>query len=163
MPTHRSDRKIDEIDHNLLGLIMVGLSNREISKKVKIPLSTIQRRTRLLFGMGIIRRRYELDYQKLGYKKGYLHIYLSDGDVYSITEHLRHLDNILSVSIHIGNSDVVAEYVCKETSELLALIANVKHLDAVDRVVWSEEVTSMPAQKPPLPIFDKPLLIKKKT
>jgi hypothetical protein len=69
----------------------------------------------------------------------------------------------LSVSIHIGNSDVVAEYVCKETSELLALIANVKHLDAVDRVVWSEEVTSMPAQKPPLPIFDKPLLIKKKT
>jgi hypothetical protein len=92
-----------------------------------------------------------IDYKKLGYKKGLLHVYLKDGKVYEVAERLRNIDHVLSVSIHIGNSDVVAEYATQDSNDLLSLMAEVKHMPTVERVVWSEEVTSAAAAKPLLP------------
>jgi DNA-binding Lrp family transcriptional regulator len=129
-------------------------SNADIAAELQKPLSTIQRRTRQLVSSGIITQRYRLDYKKLGYKKGFLHVYLKDGKIYEVAEKLRNLDHVLSVSVHIGNSDVVAEYATSESNDLLGLMAEVKHMPTVDRVVWSEEVTFAEANKPILPTLD---------
>jgi DNA-binding Lrp family transcriptional regulator len=132
-----------------------GFSNADIADEIKKPLSTIQRRSRRLITSGLIEMKYRIDYKKLGYKKGFLHVYLKDGKIYEVAERLRNIDHVLSVSIHIGNSDVVAEYVTLDSSDLLTLMAAVKHMPTVDRVVWSEEVTYAEAAKPILPGLDK--------
>lgn len=154
MPT-RQRSKVDELDLKIMKLMLSELSNADIAAELKKPLSTIQRRTRQLISSGVITQRYRLDYKKLGYKKGFLHVYLRDGKIYEVAEKLRTFDHVLSVSIHIGNSDVVAEYATGDSNDLLELMAEVKHMPTVDRVVWSEEVTFTEALKPIMPTLDR--------
>jgi DNA-binding Lrp family transcriptional regulator len=147
----RIDR-LDDIDLKIASLLLSGKSNSQMAALLKKPVSTIQRRSRRLLQSGIIEIKYELNYKRFGYKKGFLHIYLTNGDIYESAEKVRNLDHILSVSIHIGNSDVVAEYVCKDSGQLLELMAKIKKLPTVEKVVWSEEVSNMasPTLIPPL-------------
>ncbi len=56
-----------------------GRNNKEISSQLSIPLSTIQRRVRTLLTKGIVTPRVQLNYEKLGFKTGLLHIYLKNG------------------------------------------------------------------------------------
>jgi hypothetical protein len=51
---------------------------------------------------------------------------------------------ILSSSVHVGNSDVVGEFVYEDSDQLVDTISNKKHLDGVSKVLWSEEVSSVP-------------------
>ena len=125
--------------------MVAGYSNRAISDKVKKPLSTVQRKTRKLLESGLIKRKYELNYRKLGYKIGLLHIYLDDGNAQELAEKIHSIDDVLSVSMHIGNSDIVAEYACKDTVGLMDLMANVKKLPGIRNIVWSEEVYTVAA------------------
>ena len=139
--------RLDALDMKLLELLLSGNSNSQIAVKLKKPLSTIQRRTRRLLQAGFVDITYELNYKKFGYKKGLLHVYLRDGNASEIGQQIMQIDNILKVTIHIGNSDVVAEYACVDAQQLLTLMAKVKELDGVEKVVWSEEVYSLPATK----------------
>ena len=50
------------------------------------------------------------------------------------------MDGILSVSLHVGNSDVISEFVYDSSKELLDIIAAIKQIAGADRVMWSEEV-----------------------
>ena len=54
------------------------------------------------------------------------------------------MDGILSSSVPVGNSEIVGEFVYKDSDELVDTISNLKHLDGVSRVLWSEEVFSVP-------------------
>jgi len=120
--------------------MLEGYSNQVIANKIKKPLSTVQRRTRRLLESGLIKHRYELDYQKLGYKKGLLHIYLNYGNPQELAEKMLSIKNILSTSIHIGNSDEVAEYACIDGNDFLEIMGEVKKLPGIKNVIWSEEV-----------------------
>ena len=124
-------------------MLLSGASNKAISTKLKIPVSTVQRRTRLLFERGIVMKSYELNYPLLGLRKGILHVYLNDGNSTEAAEQVSRIPGIVSTSIHIGNSDIVATFVFRQTQELLEICTQCKKLDAVDRVVWSEEVESI--------------------
>lgn len=44
---------LDKIDYNIILLLIPGLENKEISKELGIPLSTIQRRTRNIIKNGL--------------------------------------------------------------------------------------------------------------
>ena len=68
---------IDIIDKKIIELLLANHDNSFISQKLGIPLSTIQRRTRKLFEKEIISMKTELNYEKLGYKRGLLHGELS--------------------------------------------------------------------------------------
>ena len=152
MPTSRNDR-LDELNIRILRLMVQGFSNSDIAAELKKPMSTIQRRTRRLVDGGFISMHYRIDYKKFGYKKGFVHIYLSNGNIYDVAEKVRHYENVLSVSIHIGNSDVVAEYATKEVNNLVTLMAEIKSLPSIAKVVWSEEVTFADGAMPLLPEF----------
>lgn len=54
------------------------------------------------------------------------------------------MDGILSVSIHVGNSDLVGDFIYQDSEQLVDTISNLKHMDVVDRVLWSEEVYTVP-------------------
>lgn len=53
------------------------------------------------------------------------------------------LQGVVSASAHLGNSDIVLEFVFEDSGEVLKLISTVKHLNGVQKVVWSEEVYTL--------------------
>ena len=57
------------------------------------------------------------------------------------------MEGILSVTLHVGNSDVVAEFVYDNSEYLVDIIALIKQIQGVDRVQWSEEVYTVPTHK----------------
>lgn len=139
--------RIDKLDVKIIELLISGRDNKYISLKTRIPLSTVQRRTRKLFEKELLNTKIELNYEKLGYKRGFLHVYLFDGDVNRIGERLASKPGILSVAVHIGNSDLVALFIYKDSKQLLDIISDTKTIEGVDRVLWSEEVYFIPVKE----------------
>jgi Lrp/AsnC family transcriptional regulator for asnA, asnC and gidA len=134
---------LDERDREILRLLISNTSNRAIATKLKIPMSTVQRRTRRLFEKGIVRMKYELNHKKLGFRKGLLHVYLKDGNLQGIAEEISKIRGMESTSIHIGNSDIVGLFIFSEASHLLDIMSECKKIEGVDRVLWSEEVMNI--------------------
>jgi Lrp/AsnC family transcriptional regulator, regulator for asnA, asnC and gidA len=135
--------RLDTIDLKLMDLLMSGYTARQSAQKLGKPVSTIQRRARLLVERGALKPTYELGYSKLGIKKGFLHVYMEDGNVSDTADNILKRDGMFSVGVHLGNSDIVGFFVFRDSREVLDLIAWAKDLDGVDKVVWSEEVYSM--------------------
>ena len=141
---------IDRIDNEIIGLLLTGKNNKEISKQIRIPLSTIQRRVRNLIARDLVTFNSEINYHKFGFKLGMLHIYLEDGNFERIADKLKELDGIVSVEVHIGNSDLIANVVYKHSIELLELIAKVKSFEKIDKIVWSEMIYKVSSKKVPI-------------
>lgn len=135
--------RIDKLDVQIIELLIAGRDNKQISEVLKIPLSTIQRRVRNIMLSGIVTKRIQPNFKRLGIKKGLIHIYLSNGDIKQSTSKVAKMDGFLSASVHVGNSDIVGEFVYEDSEQLLDAISNIKHLDGVNRVLWSEEVFSV--------------------
>ena len=141
------DKKNDSIDMKIIELMVDGQNNKQISSQLSIPLSTIQRRVRTLLTKEIITPSVKLNYEKLGFKTGLLHIYLKNGDIDETAKKVYELDGITSFEIHIGNSDILANIVYKEGKELLNIITAIKKLESVERIVWSERIYQSPSKE----------------
>src|SRR5687767_13330437 len=76
-----------------------------------------------------------------------LHIYLRDGNLKQRAETISKLDGVLSVSIHVGNSDIVAEFVYDNSECLVDIISEIKHMQGIEKVNWSEEIYKVPPSK----------------
>jgi hypothetical protein len=72
------------------------------------------------------------------------HIYLKDGDVVQLSNRLAKIHGIRSVSVHIGNSDIVSTFLYKESSDVLEAAPTIRHMEGVAKVGWSEEVHNVP-------------------
>ena len=139
--------KFDKVDFKIITLLILGYHNKKISSTLKIPLSTIQRRTRIIFLSKIINQEYIPNFKILGIKKGILHIYLRDGSLKQRADTISKLDGILSVSIHVGNSDIIAEFVYDNSECLVDILSKIKHMQDIDKVLWSEEIYTVPTAK----------------
>lgn len=138
--TEKTVEKIDELDFRIISLLVVGFDNKGISDKLDVPLSTIQRRVRHIVLSKLVLAQYMPNYKLLGIKKGLLHIFVKSGHLKHFAEKASHLKGVLSASVHIGNSDVVAEFIYEDSEDLVEFISLVKQLENVDKVLWSEEV-----------------------
>lgn len=136
---------IDHVDSKIIQLVLSNQENLQISRQLAIPLSTIQRRIRKLFEKEILRKKVELNYEGIGYKRGMLHIYLDKGLLNGIGKIVASKPGILSVSVHVGNSDLVAVFIYKNSTELLEIIRNIKEIEGIEKVLWSEEVYTISA------------------
>ena len=139
--------RVDKLDVRIIELLIAGRNNKYIAVKTNTPLSTVQRRARKLFERELLNTKVELNYEKLGYKRGFLHVYLSDGGLQEVGEALASRPGILSVAVHIGNSDLVALFIYKGSKQLLDTISETKRIQHVDRVLWSEEVYFIPVKE----------------
>jgi DNA-binding Lrp family transcriptional regulator len=135
---------LDDTDFKIISLLVTNHDNKKISEDLKIPLSTIQRRVRNIMLSGIVNTRVEPNFKRLGIKKGLLHVYLSNGNIKRSTSEVAKMDGVLSASVHVGNSDIVSEFVYEDSEQLVDTISKIKHMDGVDRVLWSEEVYEVP-------------------
>jgi hypothetical protein len=125
----------------------MGKNNKEICTELAVPLSTIQRRTRAIFEKEMLISKVELNYKKFGINKGLVHLYLADGEATVIAKKLVEVPGIISVSIHIGNSDVVAEMIYRDSIDILNMLSLIKRVKGVQKVVWSEEIHRISATK----------------
>jgi DNA-binding Lrp family transcriptional regulator len=137
---------VDDLDLKLLDLLQRGFNNKQMAKATENPLSTIQRRTRLLFQRGLARSRIEQDYTKLGYKKGFLCIQLRGGRIESTVDNLTKINGITSISASIGSFEMMCSIVYIDTMQLWNIISSVQELDNVQEVLWSEEVYCFTAE-----------------
>jgi DNA-binding Lrp family transcriptional regulator len=140
MPLKINESTMDGLDIAILNLMLSDRDSKSIAEELEKPPSMVQRRIRHLVVHGLVKNATELNYAKLGFKKGFLHVYLQDGNIRSTAKQLLDFDGILEVAIHIGNSDLIGEFVFTESRQVLDLITNAKKMDGVERVVWSEEV-----------------------
>jgi DNA-binding Lrp family transcriptional regulator len=136
--------KVDEKDIKIISSLLSGYDNQQISSEFKIPLSTIQRRARIILQSGLLKHYFRPDYKRLGLKKGMIHVYLRDGDMKSNAEKISGMEGITSVSIHIGNSDIVADFVYRDSEQIIDIVSSIKRLEGVEKAVWSEEVYAFP-------------------
>lgn len=140
------DKKIDGTDIKIIELMVSNKNNKEISKALKIPLSTVQRRVRDLVSAGYIISKLEINHQMFGFKTGLVHVYLDDGHIEELAKKIHNLNQISSVEIHIGNSDILGQVIYKEGIELLNLISAIKKMEGVDKIVWSERIYQSPSK-----------------
>jgi DNA-binding Lrp family transcriptional regulator len=134
---------IDNLDQKLLELVLKGFQNKHIAIEVKTPLSTIQRRIRKIFQNQYIIRKNELNYNKLGLRKGYLHISLKGNNSHTVAQKLASISGITSIAELTGSFDILCTCIFKNTDELFSLIENIKTIERIDKVAWSEEVRSV--------------------
>jgi Lrp/AsnC family transcriptional regulator for asnA, asnC and gidA len=120
--------------------MVLGLANKELAANLKTPLSTIQRRTRNLIKNGTILTKAEVNFEKMGIKSGMIHIYLRDGNVDQLAHKISTFNTISSIEVHIGNSDLIANVGYRDNKQLLQTISDIKHIEGVDRIVWSEKI-----------------------
>ena len=62
---------LGKTDFRRVSLLAIGYDNKKISSTLKIPLSTIQRRTRLILQSEIVTQEYQTNFKMLGIKKDY--------------------------------------------------------------------------------------------
>lgn len=136
-------RSLDETDSKIIKLLILKKTNKEISRGLDIPLSTVQRRTRNILQSGIVTVKILPDYKQMGFKKGLLHIYLNNGHIRQAALKFSEMPGILSSSIHVGNSDIVCDFIYTNNEQLIDTISNLKLLHEVKNVSWSEQVYSI--------------------
>jgi Lrp/AsnC family transcriptional regulator, regulator for asnA, asnC and gidA len=135
---------LDDSDLRIIKLLVASHNNQQIANETKIPLSTIQRKTRMMFEKEYVISRNEINYKKLGFRRGLIHIYLNHGDLKQIATRVTKMDSVQTVSMHAGNSDIIGVFLYNKTEQVLGLIDEVKKMEGVDSVVWSEEVYTFP-------------------
>ena len=143
---NRLDRNIDEIDIKIIDLMLLKKNNKEISKDLHMPLSTVQRRVRNLVSAGYVILSPQINYQKFGFKTGLVHVYLRRGNIDEIANKIQNQKQVSSVEIHLGNSDILGNVIYKESKELLDLISAIKKMEGVERIVWSERIYQSPSK-----------------
>lgn len=146
---HVATIRPDAIDNRIIELLFDGKNNKDISKKIDVPLSTVQRRVRKLQFNGIMTTQIQLDYRLLGFRTGLIHIFVKIGDIHETAQRILNLDKVSSVEIHIGCSDILAHVIYEENIDLLNLITKIKNIRGVERTLWSERIYQS-SQKYPL-------------
>ena len=134
---------IDDLDLKLLDLLARGSDKKQVSAIVNVPLSTIQRRVRKLFEKELVHSRIELNYSKMGFRKGLIDVNLSRCCIDKIGQQIADKKGISGVSVHIGSSDLVCTCICQSTNDLMLLLTDIRSIEGVDRATWSEEVYSI--------------------
>jgi DNA-binding Lrp family transcriptional regulator len=99
---------LDSIDENIISELIkdANIGTSHLSRKFKVPLSTIQRRKRTLEN-SILNKKYEINHNELGWRAGDLIILVENGKTTEAMEHIlkNHGDNnVISVSTKITPS-----------------------------------------------------------
>jgi DNA-binding Lrp family transcriptional regulator len=118
------------------------IKSSEIAKKLKIPLSTIQRR-RARIEKSILKKIYKMDLTLLGYRTAQIFVDVQGGKAKEVGEELlkKYDRNVVNASTRINSSNnLCLEIVYNGSEELHYLLEEIKSIPLVGKVDWSEQV-----------------------
>ena len=126
------------------------ISSHELSVKLSVPVSTVQRRRKRLEESYLI-KHYSLDPMKFGYRKIDLLIYTEGGETISIGRELLDREEVTYAARTIGEHtiDLRVEVFVKDNAVLLDLLEHVKAMKGVRDVVWTEVIQIIGRKNPP--------------
>jgi DNA-binding Lrp family transcriptional regulator len=157
--------KLDKKDLIILNEMLANpdVTSLNISKKLKLPLSTVQRRRTAIERSSIVRKSYELDAKQFGWRTADILITVEKGDCVEIANRLLTEDigvgltsdiskvinkddnispgpRVIESSLRIGDPvvNVVARVIYKSSDELFHIIQEIKKMPSIARVEWSE-------------------------
>ena len=147
-------RKLSLLDKKILKVLLhpsKRISSHALAAKLGIPRTTIQRRRNYL-EKHFLEFAYSLKLKDLGYRRVDLLIYTGGGSTSEIASKLLEREEVVYVGKSIGEHtiDLRAEVIIKDNSQLLDLMEEVKAMQSVRDVVWSEIVTIV-GQKSSIP------------
>jgi DNA-binding Lrp family transcriptional regulator len=118
------------------------ISSTNISKKHKAPLSTVQRRRRILENT-ILTRRYEIDLRKQGFRIGEITVIPQNASGQAIVNGIfsKYSNHILSVTVKIDSAVILAVLAYfKTTAEIHDIMIGIQSLPGVQQVKFAETV-----------------------
>jgi DNA-binding Lrp family transcriptional regulator len=118
------------------------ISSTDISKRLKAPLSTVQRRRRYLENT-ILTRRYEIDLKKQGFRIGELTVVAGNGASKEIISGIFSMypNYILSITVKIDGAVMFGVLVYfKTTTEIHDMMMGIQSLPGVKHVKFAETV-----------------------
>ncbi len=153
-PSHRNYEEridfqldLDKTDQQLIKLLLEGHSSKRIALQAKSPLSTIQRRIRRIFENEYVIKRNEMNHRKLGLRKVYLLITLKGDFSGPIAQKISKIRGITFVSLVTGGIDIFCICIFKDTDNLFKIIENIRAIERIDKVTWSEEFSTLPIRE----------------
>jgi len=146
----RNNFKIDSLDYEIIRLLVTNrkYSSREIADILGKPLSTTQRRVRLLLERGLVNYEYGIEFDRLGLRVGSLHMVYENGDLEAGARQIQQIPGVLSVCGYIGHLDLSARFVYRNSKDILEFMSAVKSIPSIKKSEWSEEVISLPGLNP---------------
>lgn len=132
------DKKILEYFFSSYG----NLTSMMLSKKLGVPLSTIQRRRKRLEEC-LVEAGYTPKLDKLGWRTATLSVSAAGTDVAQLGRNiLERSEMVLSATRTIGESkvDLVLEIIFRTNSDLMSLIEQIKQKEGVRSVSWNESI-----------------------
>ena len=138
---------IDKINIKIIDELLsnADVGSSDIAKKIKIPLSTVQRRRRNLEKMSIIRKNYELDLGIFGLRMAEIYLEIENGETQRVVSQLKSQkeNQIVNTFLRVGdpqiNASVVVVY--KTSEQLFTIIESMKKNPNISRVSWSEYIS----------------------
>ena len=118
------------------------IKSSEIAAKLKIPLSTIQRR-RTRIEKSLLRKKYHMDLTLLGYRTAQIFVDVEGGRARETGEELlkKYDRNVVNASTRINSgNNLCLEVVYNGSDELHFLLEEIKSLPLATNVDWSEQV-----------------------
>ena len=146
----RADKSVpvlSDIDRKILKILLVpdgDIQSNTIATELGIPISTIRRRRRRLENE-FLKTYHILDIEKFGWRRVDFFISVKNGKVNTIANNLIGVDEVTYVGKSIGEHtiDLRVESIVKDNVRLLDLLEEIKGMDGVNDVVWSEIVSVM--------------------
>jgi DNA-binding Lrp family transcriptional regulator len=119
------------------------LTSREIAKNVGSPLSTVQRRRKDLEKL-VLSRAYNVDMNLFGWRIADLLIEIKQGEPHLVANNVIEQigKNFMSGSLRIGSPQIsmVIQICYKSSNEILRILQDIKAIERIGRVEWSEIV-----------------------
>ena len=146
---------LSRIDRTILKILLSPngemKSTINIAKKMRIPVTTVRRRRRRL-EKDFLKVHYVLDIEKFGWRRVDFFVSILQGKVNQVASNLMKLNDVTYVGKSIGEHtiDLRVETIVKDNSVLLDLLEEIKAMEGVRDVVWSE-IVSIVGQKISIP------------
>jgi DNA-binding Lrp family transcriptional regulator len=124
------------------------ISSHKLSNMTGLPRTTVQRRRKFL-ERELLSIAYTLNLKSLGFKRVDLLVFTQGGKTISIGKALLKLIPVVYVARAIGEHtiDLKVEVIVRDNKELLNLTEEMKAMDGIRDVVWSETVEVIGVKK----------------
>lgn len=141
----KPDIGLSQVDRKILKILLSPngheKSTKRKSTKLGIPVTTIRRRRKRLENK-FLKMLYVLDIEKFGWRRIDFFISIRNGLINSVSNKLIELNDVTYVGKSIGEHtiDLRVETIVKDNVVLLDVLEQIKGMEGVRDVVWSEIV-----------------------
>ena len=135
---------LDRINLEIIAELLTegDIKSSEIATRLKVPLSTIQRR-RARIEKYLLKKTYQIELSRLGFRMAHIFVDIQGGKVKETGEHLlkKYDKNVVRASTRINSTNnLCLEIVYNGSDELHYLLEEIKALPVATKVDWSEQV-----------------------